>query len=169
MLAGASRSTPPYVCALKTCSVGLPAGQVVLSEPRNPGKWTVPSWLPCRVGSAAGRRSKFSSGCVTEGDTCGVHAVGPFGLLTVRPRSLSWTPNENRARAVIGRSSCLSAALCDLSSGRKFTGSEPPVRHSLLTLADLAHDSRRLQLPECFLSDGPCDTRVLVVEHCLQR
>jgi hypothetical protein len=71
---------------------------------KRPPKWTVPSWLPCRVGSAAGRRSKSSSGCVTEGSTCGVHSVVPFGLSSARPRSLSRTPSEDRARAVVERS-----------------------------------------------------------------
>jgi hypothetical protein len=74
------------------------------SERRDPPKWTVPSWLPCRVGSAAGRRSKSSSGCVTEGSACGVHSVVPFGLSSARPRSLSRTPSEDRARAVVERS-----------------------------------------------------------------
>jgi hypothetical protein len=51
MLAGASRSTLPYVCASKTCSVSLPAaGQVAFLQTKERPKMDSPELLalPCR-------------------------------------------------------------------------------------------------------------------------
>jgi hypothetical protein len=91
------------------------------SQPRKSLKWTVPSWLPCRVGSAAARLWKSSRRCVLERSICGVHSVGPYGSSIGRPCSPNRTPRD-RTRPVNDASPALDACRgSDLSERQRST------------------------------------------------